>query len=278
MVGAGRTILVPLEWIRQHADSNGFALWHYFLEVSVAQFSLLIMGGRLAKFAAYSCSIVAVEVANPGEKGLDIWILVGTIAGKLGGLSAVLYCCYIDTRNKLKNHIPDHMRTVTGRVQVPCWTRICIFYGCALVLAEIFSPRPHVIDWCINNDGWDRVRNEADDTILWIRLSLQLTCVLLILLVVPNDELWLRYGEEVRHGLFPKRLLVIDGKVVSRNTLRRAGQGANHLRSGLDSTVSEASGSESTSDRTGAGGGVGVRGAKPLDNLVRPRARSRFDV
>ena len=135
----------------------------------------------------------------------------------------------------------------------------------------------------INGDGWDRVRNEADDTILWIRLSLQLTCVLLILLVVPNDELWLRYGEEVRHSLFPKRLLVIDGKFVSRKTLRRAGQGgeqdrANHLRSGLDSTVSEASGSESTSDRTGAGGGVGVQGAKPLDNLVRPRARSRFDV
>ena len=133
-------MLVPLEWIRITADSNGFALWHYFLEVFLSHFSLLIMGGRLAKFAGTSCAIVAKERLAPGTKGLDFYIVCGTIIGKCGGFFAVMFCCYVDVRNKLKKHVPDHMRTVTGRVQIPCWTRILVFYLSALTLAEVYSP------------------------------------------------------------------------------------------------------------------------------------------
>ena len=52
-VDTGRTVLIPLDWVRAQADSNGFALWHYFLEVCVGHFCLLVIGGRLATFASF---------------------------------------------------------------------------------------------------------------------------------------------------------------------------------------------------------------------------------
>ena len=141
-VDTGRTVLIPLEWVRKQADSNGFALWHYFLEVCVGHFCLLVIGGRLATFASFSCELEAPWTDHTDPKWSESYnwfIISGTIIGKGGGIGAVLYCGYVDCRNKIKGHIPDHMRNPSGRVQVPCWARIGLMYICALV------PTPRIV-------------------------------------------------------------------------------------------------------------------------------------
>lgn len=228
-VDTGRIVFVPLEWIRSHADANGFALWHYFLELCVGHFCMLIMGGRLATFAALSCSLEApwevsasfweatTAVDRQGQiKGYNWYIIFGALLGKGGGISAVLYLCYNDCRNKVKRHIPDHMRKPSGYVQVPCWTRIALMYSCGLVLVEIFSPRPHVVDW-LYGDAWRRDVDEADnrDLVAWVVVTVAL---FLLLVVLSNSSLW-RPLEETHNGIFPKQSLMIDGAVFSKETV-----------------------------------------------------------
>lgn len=228
-VDTGRIVLVPLEWVRTHADANGFALWHYFLELCVGHFCMLIMGGRLATFAELSCSLEApwevsaslwestTAVDRQGQiKGYNWYIIFGTVLGKGGGFTAVLYLCYNDCRNKLNRHIPDHMRKPSGYVQVPCWTRIALMYICGLVLVEIFSPRPHVVDW-LYGDPWRRNVDETEnrDFVTWAVVTV--ACFFL-LVVVPNSNVW-ESLEETRTGIFPKQSLMVDGAVFSRETV-----------------------------------------------------------
>jgi hypothetical protein len=225
----GRTVLVPLEWIRSHADVNGFALWHYFLELCVGHFCMLIMGGRLATFAELSCSLEAPWEASASFwesttavdrqgviKGYNWYIVFGAALGKGGGLAALLYLCYNDCRNKVKGHIPDHVRKPSGHVQVPCWMQIALTYSCGLVLVEVFSPRPHIVDW-LYGDPWRRDVDEAEnrDLVGWAVVAV--ACFFL-LVVVPNSNLW-ESLEETRTGVFPKQSLMIDGAVFSKETV-----------------------------------------------------------
>ena len=218
----GRIVLVPLEWVRTRADANGFALWHYFLELCVGHFCLLIMGGRLARFAELSCNLEApwdpdasiweatTAVDRQGQKkGYNWYIIFGAMLGKGGGFVSVLYLFYNDCRNKLKAHIPDHMRNPSGIVQVPCWSRIVLMYTCALLLVEIFSPRPHLVDW-LYGDAWRNAVDEDEnrDLVGWGVLAA--TCFFLY--VVSNSSLW-EMMEETRTGIFPKQSLMIDGCV-----------------------------------------------------------------
>ena len=94
--------------------------------------------------------------------------------------------------------------------------------GCPVVAcarAFFLTRSPHAIDFLFE-DPWGKVSNEDDDTIRILGWALTIVMGLVILLVVPNDELWRHLGEEIREGVFPKRALVIDGRVVSRETLR----------------------------------------------------------
>lgn len=217
----GRTVFVPLQWVRSHADANGFALWHYFLELCVGHFCLLIMGGRLATFAELSCSLeapwettasfwaVTTAVDRQGQvKGYNWFIIVGTILGKGGGFLMVLYLCYNDCRNKINGHIPDHMRNPTGIVRVPCWARIMLMYSCALLLVEIFSPRPHLVDW-VYGDAWRLDVDEAENR-HFVTWGLVAFACFVLLVIVPNGKLWDPL-EQTRTGVFPKQSLMIDG-------------------------------------------------------------------
>ena len=120
----------------------------------------------------------------------------------------VLYLCYNDCRNKIRGHIPDHMRNATGIVQVPCWLRIVLMYSCALLLVEVFSPRPHLVDG-LYGDAWRREVREDENRALVTWVIVGVACFVLIV-IVPNGKLWDRL-EDIRTGVFPKQSLMIDG-------------------------------------------------------------------
>ena len=140
----------------------------------------------------------------------SLWFCLMAAMTQCSGIICVIICGLSDCNRKRTGVCPDYARKMSGRYQIPCWTRLALLYISALYTFEVLSPKPHLIPWLLENDPWRYVNlmeGDAEQTVLtpsWLlEWGLLWLAIAVVLVLTPNEELWASW-DTVRHDVYPR--------------------------------------------------------------------------